>query len=108
STCKPVGSTIAHEIGHSFQYQTSADQLFTGVVKPMENGIVPVGFRYGNGEGGTGGNAFWEQCAQWQSFQDYPQEAFTQDANVQVWLKNHHRNVCHEWHRYASYWFPYY
>ena len=26
STCKPVGSTIGHEIGHSFQYQTSADK----------------------------------------------------------------------------------
>ena len=24
STCKPVGSTIAHEIGHSFQYQVYA------------------------------------------------------------------------------------
>ena len=108
STCKPVGSTIAHEIGHSFQYQTSADQLYTRTVEPLENGIVPVGFRYGNGEKGAGGSAFWEQCAQWQSFQDYPEEAFTQDANVQVWLRNHHRNVCHEWHRYASYWFPYY
>ena len=108
STCKPVGSTIAHEIGHSFQYQTSADQLYTRTVEPLENGIVSVGFRYGNGEKGAGGSAFWEQCAQWQSFQDYPEEAFTQDANVQVWLRNHHRNVCHEWHRYASYWFPYY
>ena len=93
STCKPVGSTIAHEIGHSFQYQTSADQLYTRTVEPLENGIVPVGFRYGNGEKGAGGSAFWEQCAQWQSFQDYPEEAFTQDANVQVWLRNHHRNV---------------
>jgi len=25
STCQPVGSTIAHEIGHSFQYQVYCD-----------------------------------------------------------------------------------
>lgn len=107
STCKPVGSTIGHEIGHSFQYQVSADKLYTGEVQPMDNGIVPAGFRYGFGENGEGGCAYWEQCAQWQSFQDYPQEAFTQDANVQVWLQNHHRHFNHEWMRYASYWFPY-
>lgn len=107
STCKPVGSTIGHEIGHSFQYQVAADKLFTGEAEYIENDIVPVGFRYGFGEYGSGGCAYWEQCAQWQSFQDYPQEAFTQDANVQVWLQNHHRHFNHEWMRYASYWFPY-
>lgn len=108
STCKPVGSTIAHEIGHSFQYQVSADLLATGQAAYNDKGLLPAGFRYGFGTDGQGGCAFWEQCAQWQSFQDYPQEAFTQDANVQVWLKNHHRHFNHEWHRYASYWFPYY
>lgn len=108
STCKPVGSTIGHEIGHSFQFQVSADKLFTGETQALSNGIIPVGFRYGFGQDGSGGCAFWEQCAQWQSFQDYPQEAFTQDANVQVWLKNHNRRFNHEWQRYASYWFQYY
>ena len=112
STCKPVGSTIGHEIGHSFQYQTSADKLFTGEAEPIDMGnntqIVPCGFRYGFGDKGSGGCAYWEQCAQWQSFQDYPVEAFTQDANVQVWLKNHHRHFNHEFMRYASYWFQYY
>ena len=66
STCKPVGSTIGHEIGHSFQYQVSADKLFTGEVQTMDNGVVPAGFRYGFGENGAGGCAYWEQCAQWQ------------------------------------------
>lgn len=107
TTCKPVGSTIAHEIGHSFQYQVSADKIANG-----EGQIEPyganVGFRYGFGPNGSGGCAFWENCAQWQSFQDYPQEAFTQDANVQVWLKNYHRSFLHEWQRYACYWFMYY
>lgn len=107
STCKPVGSTIGHEIGHSFQYQVSADMLYSGeAVK--QGDLLPAGFRYGFGENGAGGCAFWEQCAQWQSFQDYPAEAFTQDANVQVFLSNHHRHFNHEWQRYASYWFPYY
>lgn len=107
STCKPVGSTIAHEIGHSFQYQVFADKLYSGEVS-YEGDLLPAGFRYGFGENGAGGCAFWEQCAQWQSFQDYPAEAFTQDANVQVFLANHHRHFNHEWQRYASYWFPYY
>ena len=108
STCQPVGPTIGHEIGHSFQYQVSADKLYTGEVVIGPDGLLPAGFRYGFGKNGSGGCAFWEQCAQWQSFQDYPQEAFKQDANVQVWLKNHHRHFDHEWQRYASYWFPYY
>lgn len=108
STCQPVGSTIGHEIGHSFQYQVAADKLQMGEASYTADGLIPVGFRYGFGENGEGGCAFWEQCAQWQSFQDYPQEAFTQDANVQVWLQNHHRHFNHEWQRYASYWFQYY
>lgn len=58
STCKPVGSTIGHEIGHSFQYQVSADKLFTGEAA-YENDILPVGFRYGFGENGAGGCAYW-------------------------------------------------
>lgn len=111
STCKPVGSTIGHEIGHSFQYQVSADKLFTGEVTPIDRAdgsqLVPAGFRYGFGENGAGGCAYWEQCAQWQSFQDYPNECFDQDTHYAVWLKNHHRHFNHEFMRYASYWFQY-
>ena len=62
STCKPVGSTIGHEIGHSFQYQVSADKLFTGEAMPIDKAdgsqLVPAGFRYGFGENGAGGCAF--------------------------------------------------
>ncbi len=101
STCKPVGSTIAHEIGHSFQYQTYADLLsYGGITNDFTRG-----FRYGFG--GDGSNAFWEQCAQWQSFQSYPMEAFT-SYNFSVYMDNYHRHFCHEWHRYASYWLHYY
>ncbi|WP_321372508.1 DUF4859 domain-containing protein [uncultured Draconibacterium sp.] len=101
STCKPVGSTIAHEIGHSFQYQVYADLLaYSGIPNEFNRG-----FRYGFG--GNGGNGFWEQCAQWQSFQSYPAEAFT-SYNFGVYMANYHRHFGHEWQRYASYWLQYY
>lgn len=93
ATCKPVGSTIAHEIGHSFQYQVFCD---------LGNGS---GFRYGFG--GNGGNAFWEQCAQWQAYQSYPEQVF-EGYHYPVYCDNYHRHVCHEWHRYASYFIQYY
>ncbi len=92
NTCQPVGSTIGHEIGHSFQYQVFCDLGGSS------------GFRYGFG--GNGGNTFWEQTAQWQSFQSYPEEAFT-SYNFQVYTENYHRHVFHEWYRYASYFVHY-
>ncbi len=102
STCHPVGSTIGHEIGHSFQYQVYADK----VNKQGYEADAHHGFRYGFGPDGAGGCAFWEQCAQWQSFQDYPAEVFGYDYSV--WLKNYHRHFNHEWMRYASYWLQFY
>lgn len=101
STCKPVGSTIAHEIGHSFQYQTYCDNVLRGRPDNMR-----TGFRYGL-VGSNGGNAFWEQCAQWQSYQDYPEQALG-NYHFNVWMANHHRHFEHEWQRYASYYFHYY
>lgn len=101
ATCKPVGSTIAHEIGHSFQYQVYADLLASGKV----DNNYSRGFRYGFG--GDGGNTFWEQTAQWQSFQSYPAEVF-ESYNFNVYTENHHRHICHEWQRYASYFIHYY
>lgn len=86
STCKPVGSTIAHEIGHSFQYQVYCDKLLNGAAKDFHQG-----FRYGFGPNGEGGNGFWEQCAQWQSLQTYPQELF--GYHVDVWKANYHRHL---------------
>lgn len=100
STCHPVGSTIAHETGHCFQYQVAADYRKQGVTNYTQRG-----WRYGYGANGGGGNAFWEQCAQWQAMQDYPAEAF--GYHLDVWKQNYHRHVCHEWMRYASYWWPY-
>lgn len=98
ATCHPVGSTIAHEIGHSFQYQVYADK----VGKQGAAADFHHGFRYGFGPDGAGGCAFWEQCAQWQAQIDYPEEMF--GYHLEVWKKNCHRHFNHEWMRYASYW----
>lgn len=101
ATCKPVGSVIAHEIGHSFQYQVYADLLASGA---SANDFTR-GFRYGFG--GNGGNGFWEQTAQWQSLQSYPIQAF-ESYNFGVYMDNYHRHFCHEEQRYASYFLHYY
>ncbi|MBN2616616.1 MAG: DUF4859 domain-containing protein [Bacteroidales bacterium] len=92
-TVHPVGAVIAHEIGHSFQYQVFCD---------LRNGH---GFRYGFG--GNGGNAFWEQCAQWQAYQSYPDQVFG-SSHFPVYCDNSHRHICHEDYRYASYFIHYY
>ena len=97
STCQPVGSTIGHEIGHSFQYQVYCDQVLNGAPNDFT-----TGFRYGY-DGSNGGNGFWEQCAQWQSYQDYPEQYFG-DGWYNVWPLNCHRHFENEWMRYASYW----
>lgn len=101
STCQPVGSVIAHEIGHSFQYMVYADKVHQGLA-PKDAELLPYGFRYGYGTDGAGGNAYWEMCAQWQSFQDYPHEQFASDFNT--WRLTPHYHFLHPWHRYASYW----
>lgn len=90
-TCHPVSSTIAHEIGHSFQYQVNCDLGGS------------TGFRHATGQG----CGFWEQCAQWQSFQSYPDEAYS-SYNFTVFTENHHRHFLHEHQRYASYWLQWY
>ena len=99
STCQPVGDVIAHELGHSFQYQIYCDQLANGVAKNHESG-----FRYAHDSGL--GNTIWEQCAQWQAQQDYPQSAFT-NYHKETWAKNCHRAFENEWARYQSYWLLY-
>ena len=90
STCHPVGQTIAHEIGHSFQYQVYCDL----------GGYT--GFRQSVGNGST----FWEQTAQWQSVQAYPELMISQSLGL--WQPNHNYAFTHEWQRYQSYWLHYY
>ncbi|MCC4214194.1 DUF4859 domain-containing protein [Leeuwenhoekiella parthenopeia] len=92
-TTQPAGHTLAHEIGHSFQYQVNAD---------LGNGH---GFRYGFG--GNGGNAFWEQTAQWQAFKAFPSQIFTA-FDFAVYIDNYNKHIHHENYRYASYFIHYY
>lgn len=63
------GQTVAHEIGHCFQYQTHCD-----------NGDWN-GWMYNWGAGNY--NVFWEMCAQWQAYKFYPAMQFDNE-----WLTN--------------------
>lgn len=91
STVQPAGHTVAHEVGHCFQYQTHCDQD-----DPQR------GFNYGYASDGSGGNCWWEQCAQWQAFELYPGLIFT-DYRFSEYLEYHHKNILHETPRYANY-----
>ena len=61
------GQTVAHEIGHCFQYQTHCDN---------NNGN---GWMYNWGNSTL--NVFWEMCAQWQAYKFYPHMQFVWDSN---------------------------
>lgn len=90
STSKPVGHAVGHEVGHSFQYQVYAD------LKGYS------GFRTAIGSGST----FWEQTAQWQSNQSYPDMKW--DESWGLFKNTHNYAMTHEWHRYQSYWWHYF
>lgn len=60
------GQTVAHEIGHCFQYQTHCD-----------NGDWN-GWMYNWGTSTL--NVFWEMCAQWQAYKYYPKMQFVWDS----------------------------
>ena len=52
------------------------------------------------------GSVTWEQTAQWQANQSYPEEMYNQ--SIGVFRNSHNYAYTHEWHRYQSYWFFYY
>lgn len=84
------GQTIAHEVGHCFQYQVHCDN--------NDNN----GWMYGFGTNGAGGNGWWEQCAQWQAYQIFPEQQFTSE-----WFTGYmnaiHKHPLHEAPRYNNY-----
>lgn len=90
STCKPVGHSVAHEVGHSFQYQCYSDLGGN------------AGFRGAIGSGST----FWEQTAQWQANQAYPELKW--DQSWFIFKNTSNYAMTHEWMRYQSYWWHYY
>lgn len=83
------GQTVAHEIGHCFQYQTHCDNN-------NQNGWMYTWANSGNG------NVFWEMCAQWQAYKFYPGMQFSNE-----WLNNtlngFHKNPLAEELRYNNY-----
>ena len=84
-----AGQTVAHEIGHCFQYQTHCDNN-------NSNGWMYTWANSGNG------NVFWEMCAQWQAYKFYPEMQFNNE-----WLNNtlngFHKNPLAEELRYNNY-----
>lgn len=79
--------TVAHEIGHTFQYLVSADLGQTH------------GLNYVLGEN-SNGNEWWEDCANWQAHKVYPASQFSEN-----WGNNqdmHHLNIIHEGARYNN------
>lgn len=84
------GQTIAHEVGHCFQYQVHCDN--------NDNN----GWMYGYGTSGAGGNGFWEQCAQWQAYQVFPEQQFTSEW-FSGYLNAVHKHPLHEAPRYNNY-----
>ncbi len=90
STCHPVGSTIAHEIGHSFQYQAFCDL----------HGAA--GFRYNFGPNGCG---YWETTANWQASMAYPDMMYSQ--SMYIYRQAYNTAMTHEWMRYQAYWMNY-
>ncbi|MFN6946841.1 MAG: DUF6055 domain-containing protein, partial [Cytophagaceae bacterium] len=86
-------TVLAHEIGHCFQYITGCD--------------TQGGYRYGFGPNGSGGNGFWEQCANWKAFEVYPESQFT-TGNFTNYIRNNHLHILHETPRYANYFLPFF
>ena len=96
-TCKPVGHTIAHEVGHSFHYMCFAEHN-----NHRNSNSDNTGFHLACGQG----QAIWEQTAQWQAAMAYPQYMFSE--SYPLFGNNANYAFSHEWMRYQSYWFMYY
>ena len=99
SACKPVGHSVAHEVGHSFHYMCYADASGNN---HTSSPTIGTGFHLPLGNG----QAIWEQTAQWQAAQSYPELMF--DQSIGLFRNTHNYAFSHEWHRYQSYWFHYY
>ena len=87
------GHTVAHEVGHTFQYLVSAD-LGTDAAQHYDRG-----WRWGWGGGND--NGWWESCADWQAYQIFPDRQFTDGEYFEQHLAKHYLNLLHEDWRYA-------
>ncbi len=95
--CQPVGFSVAHELGHSFQYMCFSEH---GNHRDSNTDNTGFHLRCGNGQ------TIWEQTAQWQAAQSFPEQMFSE--SIGTFRKSHNYAFSHEWHRYQSYWFLYY
>ncbi len=86
-------STISHELGHCFQYQVDCD-------KALDSNITG-GFRYATGPNGS---VWWENCAQWQAYEVFPELKF-EEGNYQTYLNLCYHDVLHEGTRYQQFFF---
>lgn len=87
------GHTVAHEVGHTFQYLTGVDnQSLHGT----------GGYNWGFGLYGAGGNCFWEDCANWQAYKVYPERQFTDGEYFEQYMGKCHLNMLHVDARYTN------
>jgi hypothetical protein len=99
STSKPVGSAVAHEVGHSLHYMCYSDASKQGTDPTVHTGFHdPIG----------SGAAIWETTANWQALYTYPNEVFTESGTGVHWANTHNYAFTHEFHRYQAYMFLHY
>ena len=84
------GQTVAHEVGHCFQYQVHCDNNDAN------------GWMYGFGPNSTGSNGFWEMCAQWQAYKVFPNDQFNNEW-FNGYLAAAHKHPLHEAPRYNNF-----
>lgn len=82
--------TVAHEIGHTFQYIVGCDYG------------TSHGWRYGFGDNASGGCAWWESCAQWQAAKVYPESQFNGGWSSGIYSYSH-MNLLNETWRYSNF-----
>ena len=84
------GQTISHEVGHCFQYQVHCDNNDSN------------GWMYGFGANASGGNGWWEQCAQWQAYKVFPSQQFSNEW-FSGYMNHVHKHILHEAPRYENF-----
>ena len=84
------GHTVAHEVGHTFQYLVHADVAWDH------------GFDYGYGANASGYNGWWESCADWQAYKVYPERQFSDGEYFEAYMRKTHMNFMHEDMRYDN------
>ena len=99
SAVNPAGHSLAHEVGHSFHYMCYAE---AANYSHTSSSTINTGFHLNCGNG----QAIWEQTAQWQANQSYPDQMFSQ--SYPLFGNNANYAFSHEHMRYQSYWFHYY